>query len=36
MGYKHTYWIFRIIRALEQLATKSLTNPAKKHGNIPL
>lgn len=27
---------FRIIRALEQLATKSLTNPAKKHGNIPL
>ena len=27
---------FRIIRALEQLATKTLTNPAKKHGNIPL
>lgn len=27
---------FRIIRALEQLATKSLSNPAKKHGNIPL
>ena len=27
---------FRVIRALEQLATKSLTNPAKKHGNIPL
>lgn len=27
---------FRIIRALEQLKTKKLTNPAKKHGNIPL
>ncbi len=27
---------FRIIRALEQLRTKKLTNPAKKHGNIPL
>src|SRR5574344_2777706 len=27
---------FRIIRALEQLQTKKLTNPAKKHGNIPL
>ncbi|WP_289685841.1 acyl-CoA carboxylase subunit beta, partial [Paramuribaculum intestinale] len=27
---------FRIIRALQQLATKKLTNPAKKHGNIPL
>ena len=27
---------FRIIRALEQLATKSIANPAKKHGNIPL
>ena len=27
---------FRVIRALEQLVTKSLTNPAKKHGNIPL
>ena len=27
---------FRIIRALQQLATKNLTNPAKKHGNIPL
>ena len=27
---------FRVIRALEQLATKTLTNPAKKHGNIPL
>ena len=27
---------FRIIRALEQLATKALSNPAKKHGNIPL
>ena len=27
---------FRIIRALEQLATKSQVNPAKKHGNIPL
>ena len=27
---------FRIIRALQQLPTKKLTNPAKKHGNIPL
>ena len=27
---------FRIIRALAQLRTKSLANPAKKHGNIPL
>lgn len=27
---------FRIIRALQQLATKRQTNPAKKHGNIPL
>ena len=27
---------FRIIRALKQLATKRVTNPAKKHGNIPL
>ena len=27
---------FRIIRALDQLADKRLTNPAKKHGNIPL
>lgn len=27
---------FRIIRALEQLRTKKLVNPAKKHGNIPL
>ena len=27
---------FRIIRALQQLHTKKLTNPAKKHGNIPL
>ncbi len=27
---------FRIIRALGQLATKRLVNPAKKHGNIPL
>ena len=27
---------FRIIRALEQLQTKKLVNPAKKHGNIPL
>ena len=27
---------FRIIKALQQLATKKLTNPAKKHGNIPL
>ncbi len=27
---------FRIIRALQMLATKKQTNPAKKHGNIPL
>ena len=27
---------FRIIRALEQLSGKSLSNPPKKHGNIPL
>jgi len=27
---------FRIIRALQQLATKRVTNPPKKHGNIPL
>jgi acetyl-CoA carboxylase carboxyltransferase component len=27
---------FRVIRALAQLATKKVTNPAKKHGNIPL
>ena len=27
---------FRVIRAMAQLKTKSLTNPAKKHGNIPL
>jgi acetyl-CoA carboxylase carboxyltransferase component len=27
---------FRVIRALEQLESKALTNPAKKHGNIPL
>jgi acetyl-CoA carboxylase carboxyltransferase component len=27
---------FRIIRGLQQLQTKKLTNPAKKHGNIPL
>ena len=27
---------FRIIRALTQLENKKLTNPAKKHGNIPL
>ncbi len=27
---------FRIIKALQQLQTKKLTNPAKKHGNIPL
>lgn len=27
---------FRIIRALEQLETKKVVNPAKKHGNIPL
>ncbi len=27
---------FRVIRALAQLANKKVTNPAKKHGNIPL
>ncbi|MBQ5935087.1 MAG: acyl-CoA carboxylase subunit beta [Bacteroidales bacterium] len=27
---------FRIIRALEQLSTKKLSNPAKKHDNLPL
>ncbi len=27
---------FRIIRALQSLATKKLANPAKKHSNIPL
>ncbi len=27
---------FRVIRALQMLATKKETNPAKKHGNIPL
>ena len=27
---------FRIIRALQQLQTKKLSNPPKKHGNIPL
>ncbi|MDP4205201.1 MAG: carboxyl transferase domain-containing protein, partial [Bacteroidota bacterium] len=27
---------FRIIRALESLATKKVTNPPKKHTNIPL
>ena len=27
---------FRIIRALQSLATKKLTNPAKKHDNLPL
>lgn len=27
---------FRIIRALEMLATKQASNPPKKHGNIPL
>lgn len=27
---------FRIIRALQQLSTKKLANPAKKHGNVPL
>jgi len=27
---------FRVIRALESLATKRDTNPPKKHGNIPL
>ncbi|MBR6560363.1 MAG: acyl-CoA carboxylase subunit beta, partial [Alistipes sp.] len=27
---------FRVIRALESLVTKRVTNPAKKHNNIPL
>lgn len=27
---------FRVIRALEQLANKKMTNPAKKHDNLPL
>lgn len=27
---------FRVIRALQSLATKKLTNPAKKHDNLPL
>ena len=27
---------FRIIRALQMLSTKKLSNPPKKHGNIPL
>lgn len=27
---------FRVIRALESLSTKKLTNPAKKHDNLPL
>ena len=27
---------FRIVRALQQLETKRLTNPAKKHDNLPL
>jgi acetyl-CoA carboxylase carboxyltransferase component len=27
---------FRIIRALQQLATKRVVNPSKKHGNLPL
>ncbi|MCQ2137954.1 MAG: methylmalonyl-CoA carboxyltransferase, partial [Bacteroidales bacterium] len=27
---------FRIIRALQQLATKKVLNPAKKHDNLPL
>jgi acetyl-CoA carboxylase carboxyltransferase component len=27
---------FRVIRALQQLATKKLTNPSKKHDNLPL
>ena len=27
---------FRVIRALQMLAPKKQTNPAKKHGNIPL
>jgi acetyl-CoA carboxylase carboxyltransferase component len=26
----------KIIKALEMLETKDVTNPAKKHGNIPL
>ena len=27
---------FRVIRALQQLQTKKLTNPAKKHDNLPI
>lgn len=27
---------FRVIRALQQLSTKKLSNPAKKHDNLPL
>ena len=27
---------FRVVRALQQLATKKLSNPAKKHDNLPL
>lgn len=27
---------FRVIRALQQLSTKKMSNPAKKHDNIPL
>ena len=27
---------FRVIRALQMLATKKQSNPPKKHGNIPL
>ena len=27
---------FRVIRALQQLRTKKLTNPPKKHDNMPL
>ena len=27
---------FRVIRALEQLRTKNVVNPAKKHDNLPL
>lgn len=27
---------FRVIRALQMLATKKVSNPPKKHGNIPL
>ena len=27
---------FRVIRAFQTLQTKKLTNPAKKHSNIPL